>query len=501
MATSLIVTATEGGTGTDDGIILTVKVLTGAAAVQDGTTGSSPSLTVPQQAITPSATGSWIYGAVTNVAAATAFTPNSSTQNPFSQNVLYAGDGDTFGTFRSTATTTASTPVTVGASAPTEATTNLIWAAAEILASGTLAEDPSSPAPKNTTTATTISTASFSPPAGSLLVAMVSNNGTGSGTLTMTVSGGGLTWTQLAGETLNAASVWIAQVPPVFHGASQPARARLTREQQAPPGLVYSRQASSWSSGRISASYGAPLQNPGPGPVFRQATSPARARTPLPPRGRTASGPGAPLANPVPGPVFTQAPRPARIRPALPPRGRTGSNRGAPVVNPAKGPAFRQAVSAIRTRVPQDAPRGRTGSNRGGPVVAPPPPPPPPVPAVYPGKFWATPGIMRPGRGQPGNPYSLVRYRFTGRVPLLYLDYLDGQTRGTLYAQPGGTYVIVVANTRAGLTVPPDDGRWGGETPQQDLVPLHRRVFLKLREHIHRSRRRSGYRNPPGDRA
>ena len=133
MASAMIVTAAQGGTGTDNGIVLTVKVVTGAlpAAVQDGATGNSSTLTVPQQAVTPAGTGSWIYGAVTNVAAATAFTANASTT--FSQNVLYAGDGDTFGTFRSAGTTTASTPVTVGASAPTEATTNLIWAAAEIL--------------------------------------------------------------------------------------------------------------------------------------------------------------------------------------------------------------------------------------------------------------------------------------------------------------------------------------------------------------------------------
>ena len=106
---------------------------------------------------------------------------------------------------------------------------------------------------------------------------------------------------------------------------------------------------------------------------------------------------------------------------------------------------------------------------------------------------------MVPGAIWPGNPYPLTPFRFIGHYPVYYLDYLDGTTRGTLYAQPGGSYFILVANTRLGLTIPPDDGRWLGEAPQQDEVPLHRKMFLKLRQHIHRSRRRSGYRNPPGD--
>ena len=55
---------------------------------------------------------------------------------------------------------------------------------------------------------------------------------------------------------------------------------------------------------------------------------------------------------------------------------------------------------------------------------------------------------------------------------------------------------MVIANTRAGLTIPPGDGRW---VPGENYdIPLRRKVFLKLRAHIHKSRRSSGYRNPPG---
>jgi len=145
-----------------------------------------------------------------------------------------------------------------------------------------------------------------------------------------------------------------------------------------------------------------------------------------------------------------------------------------------------QSPSRIRLRLPK---RGRVQGNPGAPIFA----SPQPVPSISPG-FWATPGVMYPGQIWAGNPYSYVPYYFTGHYPVYYLDYLDGITGDTLYAQPGGTYVILVANTRQGLVIPPADGRWLGETPQEDELPLHRKMFLKLRQHIHKSRKRSGYR-------
>jgi hypothetical protein len=494
---SLTVTASQGGTGTDDGIILTVKVLTGAlaAAAQNGTQDASTSITTPQLAITPTATGSWVYGAVTNVAAATAFTANGSTT--FSQNVLYAGDGDTFGTFRSTGTTTAATPVTVGASAPAETTGNLIWAAAEILAATTLAEDPSSPAGKNTTTATTISTASFSPPGGSLLVAVVSNNGTGSGTLTVTVSDTlDLTWTQLANTTYDRASVWVAQVP------ASPAV-------QVPLQAVKARTPAAFRAGRTYKSASSVPHTITSGPAFRPMVQAVRAKLPQQPllRGRTEISQSSPVKNPTKGPAFQQKTSPARIRPSLPPRGHLGSNKGSAPRNPTKGPAFRQATRPAQAKRPWRRPSGGSVSFTPPPYMTPPGPvPPPPTPVVTSEFVSGTPGLMQPGTIRPGIPYdadlSPVVYEYwtyIGHVPVYYLDYLDLVSRGTLYAVPGNSYAIWVANTRLGLTIPPDDGRWlGGPPGLGDEVPLHRRVFLKLREHIHKSRRRSGYRNPPG---
>ena len=92
-----------------------------------------------------------------------------------------------------------------------------------------------------------------------------------------------------------------------------------------------------------------------------------------------------------------------------------------------------------------------------------------------------------------------VEYEFIGHYPVYYLDYLDGLTRHTLHAFPGHSYVILAANTRLGLTIPPDDGRWlGGPPGPGDEGRLLARLTARLRAHIHKSRRRSGYRKPPG---
>ena len=67
----------------------------------------------------------------------------------------------------------------------------------------------------HTFVAKTITTASFTPPAGSLIVAMVSSNYDGSGNpITMSVSDtSGLSWTPASTETDFLATVWFAYVP------------------------------------------------------------------------------------------------------------------------------------------------------------------------------------------------------------------------------------------------------------------------------------------------
>jgi hypothetical protein len=233
---SLTVTAAQSGTGAFDGMALTVRVVTGQAASPIGATASSGTVTAPELPITPAATGSYVYGAVYNANVSTAFT--AATGTTFSQNTSDTGDGVAYGTFRLTATTTSGAPVSVGATAPAETAGLLSIALLEIKAGTGLAEDSSSPAAVDTTTAETLTTASFSPPAGSILVAQVVANCTGDGTNSMAVTvsdSSGLTWTKQASDTqtvgsatYEVVSIWTAVVPsteltpPVFVAAYSP---------------------------------------------------------------------------------------------------------------------------------------------------------------------------------------------------------------------------------------------------------------------------------------
>ena len=219
--TSLTVTAAQSGANAANGIALTVKVVTGQAASPVGATGANDStITTPQLAITPAATGSWVYGSLFNGAADTAYTANAGTT--LSANIPDTTNFIAYGTCRSTSGTTASAPVTIGASAPTEGAAFLAVALVEIKAGTTLAEDASSPAGVHTFTAETVATASFTPPAGSLLVAMVSSFGTGGGVVALAVSdSSGLTWTRQAqSPTFGDAAVFTAPVPGGASGAA-----------------------------------------------------------------------------------------------------------------------------------------------------------------------------------------------------------------------------------------------------------------------------------------
>ena len=119
-------------------------------------------------------------------------------------------------------------------------------------------------------------------------------------------------------------------------------------------------------AGRIGSSFGAVVVNPAHGPPVYPLKSPVQARFPqLHPRaGRVESNPGA-VRNPAPGPVVYALQGPVRVRiPQLQPcAGRTASSPGAPRHNPTAGPVFR-AQGLIRARQPEP-PRGtcRTSSS------------------------------------------------------------------------------------------------------------------------------------------
>jgi len=111
--------------------------------------------------------------------------------------------------------TTANVAITTGASNGAAGTAGGV-AVAEIRACPwySVAEDPSSPPPVTTTSATSVSTARFTPPMGSLLVAMVATAGTGAG-VSVTDDNGMLTWVEQvrwASGTSGYAGVWTAVV-------------------------------------------------------------------------------------------------------------------------------------------------------------------------------------------------------------------------------------------------------------------------------------------------
>ena len=239
---------------------------------------------------------------------------------------------------------------------------------------------------------------------------------------------------------------------PVFTQATAPARIRITL----PP------------RGRVSGNPGAPVRNPAPGPVFRQAVRPAQARRPLPPRGRTASNPGGPVQNPAPvttGPPFRQATSPARIRPALPPRGRVASSPGAPVRNPAAGPAVYPQHGPAQARIPQVFSKGRVTSSPGGPVLNPVTPAP-----VYPLKNPVRIHPSLPPRGRISSgagipvphpaPLYALQHPVRAQFPL--------PPRGRIWSNPGAP----VAVPGAGPRVYPAKGPVQARRP----LPPHGRV-------------------------
>jgi hypothetical protein len=206
------VTATQGGS-TTNGILLHVTVLTGAAAAaaQTGATavnhGSGGAYA--EQSIVTTATGSLVYGAMFTTIGG-GFTPAAGTS--ILDNLWDSSGNVGYGNCVTTAPTGTPGTVTVGSSLTGAGRT--VVALAEILPAAAITTSPSAPAPASTYSDITVTTASFTPPSGSLVVALVSSNGGGSVT-TMTVAGGGLQWAELVKTNASSyayAGVWAAQM-------------------------------------------------------------------------------------------------------------------------------------------------------------------------------------------------------------------------------------------------------------------------------------------------
>ena len=243
---AMTVTATAGGV-VSNGLGVAVKVLTGGAAAQPGNTHGStqPTQNLYGDAITPTFTGSLVYGAFLGNFAAN-WTPFSGATAAFIQNTSNGASGLEYIALKSAATTTAATPVTLGCSSSTA--NGISLSLCEIKAAGTLAEDASAPAASGFLAATTWTSASFTPPAGVVLVVMVSSNG-GAGVTTMAVSDtSGLTWTEQVHQNTSGdgySGVWTAVTPPPGGILPQQARHRapavFTRIAAASRGASYTR--------------------------------------------------------------------------------------------------------------------------------------------------------------------------------------------------------------------------------------------------------------------
>ena len=189
---ALTVTATQAGTGAADGMLLRVLVLDHATLAGTPAKATQSGAAAHQASITTTVTGSMVYGSIFDGFAGTVPPDTGCTMI---DNQVDATNGACYATFYAGPTGTPGAAV-VGSAASYEGG----MAAIEVLASGgTITTDGSSPSVVTTTAAQTLTTGTFTPPsAGLLMVALVSTNGLAGDTVTMTVSGGGLTWTQQA---------------------------------------------------------------------------------------------------------------------------------------------------------------------------------------------------------------------------------------------------------------------------------------------------------------
>jgi hypothetical protein len=217
---TLTVTATQGG-GTFGGMLLRVLVLTNTATVQNGATVFTSA--AYNASITTTVTGSRVYGATTSGHDVPVAEPLCTFIDAYSD----ATNLEYYGSFRTTSATGTPGATLVGSSTAYDGFGGM--AAAEILPNGTITEDGSAPVVVTSDTLTALTTASFTPPDGSLLVALIGSDGSGSATTTMTVSGGGLTWTEQAkanASNQEYAGVWIARVAAAAAAGSGVAKSR-----------------------------------------------------------------------------------------------------------------------------------------------------------------------------------------------------------------------------------------------------------------------------------
>jgi hypothetical protein len=199
---SMTVTADASAGAFGNGINLRVEVLTNVAATQNG--ASATSVTAESAAITTTVTGSRVYGAALNNN--TAFTVNGSTTAIDA--ITDATNSVRYATCKQKTDTGTPGAETIGYSSTFHDGGIALF---EVLSNGgVINEEQTAPAAATSTASSIATTAGFTPPQGSLLVALVSAKSTGVSISDST----GLVWTQKAfANTDGTIAVYIARVP------------------------------------------------------------------------------------------------------------------------------------------------------------------------------------------------------------------------------------------------------------------------------------------------
>ena len=206
----MAITVTASSSTSFTGILCRVRVLTGATLATSPATATFGGTGAQEASITTTQTGSMVYGAL-KTSSTTTLTAASGTT--LLDNIVDSPNGEILGSCETTSVTGTPGATTVGASAPSVGGQTALL---EVLPNGTITLDPSTPASASTLVGTSITTAAFSPPGGSILVAIVTADA--NATTVITVSGGGLTWTErvkslAAGGQTGYSGIWTAVVP------------------------------------------------------------------------------------------------------------------------------------------------------------------------------------------------------------------------------------------------------------------------------------------------
>lgn len=212
-----MVTATQNG-GTANGMLLLVRVYTGASPVQNGPHGNQSGPAAHSVNITPTKAGSVLLSASENGNAASV---DPDANNTVLSSLLDTTNGQGYSVLTSLVTGSGTGAPVVGTAFGCGTVDSFGGSAAafELLpnVAGTAPTlDPSTPAVATTTTATTVTTADFTPPPGSVLIAFVSSNGAFGSSVTISLGSPGLSWTQIdQGDAVSNefAGIWYAVVP------------------------------------------------------------------------------------------------------------------------------------------------------------------------------------------------------------------------------------------------------------------------------------------------